>query len=157
MPVNPIPDGYHSVTPYLCVRDASAAIEFYKKAFSAEEFCRIPGPGGQGVMHAEIRINGSPLMLSDEMAEWGHLSAQSIGSSPVTIHLFVPDVDATIAKAVSHGAKVTAPATDMFWGDRYGKIKDPFGHNWSIATHMEDVTPEMMTERAQKAFAGTGA
>ena len=150
MPVKPIPDGYHTLTPYLCVRDAGAAIEFYKKALGAEERCRMPGPGGHGILHAEVKIGDSILMLSDEMPDWGHLSPQSIGNTPVTIHLFVPDVDAAIAKAESHGAKVTQPATDMFWGDRYGKIQDPFGHNWSLATHIEDVTPEQMTERMKQ-------
>ena len=156
MPVKPIPDGYHTVTPYLCVRDAGTAIDFYKRALGAEERCRMPGPGGQGVMHAEIKVGDSIVMLSDEMAEWGHLSAESIGNTPVTLHLFVPDVDAAIAKAVSQGAKLTAPVTDMFRGDRYGKIQDPFGHNWSIATHIEDVPPEQMPERAQKDFAEMG-
>lgn len=153
MPVKPIPDGYHTLTPYLCVRDAGAAIEFYKNALGAEERCRMPGPGGHGILHAEIKIGDSILMLSDEMAEWGHLSAQSIGNTPVTIHLFVPDVDAAIAKAESHGAKVTQRACDMFWGDRYGKIQDPFGHNWSLATHIEDVPLDQMADRANKAFA----
>ena len=157
MPVKPIPDGYHTVTPYLCVRDAGAAIDFYKKALGAEERCRMPGPGGQGIMHAEVKIGDSILMLSDEMPDWGHLSPQSIGNTPVTIHVFVPDVDAAIANAESHGAKVTQPPCDMFWGDRYGKIQDPFGHSWSIATHIEDVAPEQMGERAAKAFAEMGA
>ena len=157
MPVKPIPDGYHTVTPYLCLRDAGAAIDFYKRALGAEERCRMPGPGGQGVMHAEIKIGDSIVMMSDEMADCGYLSAQSIGNSPVTLHVFVADVDAAIAKAESHGAKVIMPATDMFWGDRYGRIQDPFGHLWSIATHIEDVPPEQMPERAQKAFAEMGA
>ena len=157
MPVKPIPDGYHTLTPYLCVRDSGAAIDFYKKAFGAEERCRMPGPGGQGIMHAEIKIGDSIVMLSDEMPDWGHLGPQSIGNTPVTIHVFVADVDAAIARAESHGAKVTQPPTDMFWGDRYGKIQDPFGHNWSIATHIEDVSPEQMGERASKAFAEWGA
>ena len=157
MPVKPIPDGSHTVTPYLCVRDAGAAIEFYKKALGAEERCRMPGPGGHGILHAEIKIGDSILMLSDEMPDWGHLGPQSIGNTPVTIHVFVPDVDAAIAKADSHGAKVTQPSCDMFWGDRYGKIQDPLGHNWSLATHLEDVPPEQMGERASKAFAQWGA
>ena len=151
MPVKAIPDGYHTITPYLCVRDANAAIEFYKKAFAAEELGRLPGPDGK-VMHAEIRIGDSRLMLSDEMPEWGHLGPQSIGNTPVTLHVYVQDVDAAVAKAVSHGAKVTAPVSDMFWGDRYGKIQDPFGHAWSLATRKEDLSIEEMGRRMRAEF-----
>ena len=142
-----IPQGMHSVTPHLICAGAAKAIEFYKQAFGAEESARLPGPDGR-LMHAAIRIGDSQVMLVDEMPEWGALGPKSLKGSPVTIHLYVDDVDAVVARAVSAGAKVTMPVADQFWGDRYGKLEDPFGHHWSVATHVRDVS----MEEAQKAM-----
>jgi PhnB protein len=141
--VKPIPDGMHTVTPHLVCRGASDAIEFYKQAFSAVEEGRLPGPQGK-IMHAMIRIGDSAVMLVDEMPEWNSLGPKSLNGTPVTIHLYVADVDATVERAVAAGAKITMPVADMFWGDRYGKIEDPFGHHWSIGTHIRDVSREEM-------------
>ena len=137
--VKPIPDGMHSLTPHLVCADAAAAIEFYKTAFGAVELTRLPGPSGK-LMHGAVRIGDSVLMLVDEMPEWGALGPKSLKGSPVTIHLYVTDVDAAVAQAVAAGAKVTMPVADMFWGDRYGVLEDPFGHHWSVATHTRDTT-----------------
>ncbi|HOB33122.1 MAG TPA: VOC family protein, partial [Verrucomicrobiota bacterium] len=139
--VKPVPDGYHTVTPYLVVQDAARAIDFYTKAFGAQEICRMPAPDGKKVMHAEVQIGTSRVMLADEFPEGGWLAPQN-GTSPVTIHLYVEDADATFNQAVSAGAQVRMPLADTFWGDRFGTITDPFGHSWSIATHKEDLTPE---------------
>jgi PhnB protein len=139
--VNPIPSGYHSVTPYLVVNDASRAIEYYKQAFKAKETVRMAGPGGK-IGHAELKIGDSMLMLSDEMG--GNRSPQSLGGSPVSIFLYVENVDSVFNEAVKAGAKGDAPPQDMFWGDRFGKLTDPFGHQWALATHVEDVAPEEM-------------
>jgi len=147
--VKAIPDGMHSVTPHLICAGAADAIEFYKKAFNAVEEGRLPGPQGR-LMHAMIRIEGSAVMLVDEMPEWGALGPKSLKGSPVTIHLYVGDVDAFVARAVGAGAKITMPLDDMFWGDRYCKLEDPFGHHWSVATHKRDVTPEEMKQAMQK-------
>lgn len=138
--IKPVPDNMHSITPHLICAGAADAIEFYKKAFNAVEEMRLPGQKGR-LMHAMIRIEGSAVMLVDEMPEWGALGPKSLKGSPVTIHIFVPDADAFFARAVAAGAKVLMPLEDMFWGDRYGKIEDPFGHHWSIATHVRDVSP----------------
>jgi PhnB protein len=143
--VKPIPDGMHSVTPHLVCAGAAEAIEFYKKAFGAVEQARLPGPQGK-IMHAMIRIGDSAVMLVDEMPEWGALGPKSLKGSSVTIHLYVDDVDAFVAHAVKAGAKVTMPVADMFWGDRYGKLEDPFGHHWSVGTHMRDVSMEEMQQ-----------
>ena len=129
--VNPIPEGMHTVTPHLICAGAGAAIDFYKKAFGATETSRMPGPGGK-LMHASIRIGDSAVMLVDEMPEWGSLGPKALKGSPVVIHLYVDDVDAFTARAVAAGAKVTMPVADMFWGDRYGQLEDPFGHRWEI-------------------------
>ena len=145
-----IPDGYHTVTPYLIVNDAAAAIEFYKKAFGATELMRMPKPDGK-IGHAEIRIGDSPVMLADETPEMGARSPRTIGGSPVSIFLYVDDVDTTFAKAVNAGAKVERPVADQFYGDRTGGAQDPFGHVWYIATHVEDVSPEEMKKRAAAA------
>jgi uncharacterized glyoxalase superfamily protein PhnB len=142
-----IPQGMHSVTPHLVCAGAAKAIEFYKQAFGAEEGARLPGPDGR-LMHASVKIGDSQVMLVDEMPEWGALGPKSLKGSPVTIHLYVDDVDAVVARAVSAGAKVTMPVADQFWGDRYGKLEDPFGHHWSVATHVRDVS----MEEAQKAM-----
>lgn len=139
----------HSITPHLICAGAADAIEFYKKAFNAEEGGRLPGPDGR-IMHAMIRIAGSPVMLVDEMPEWGALGPKSLKGSPVTIHIYVENVDAFAAQAVAAGAKITMPIADMFWGDRYGKLEDPFGHHWSVATHQREVSPEEMQEAMKK-------
>ena len=151
--IKPIPDGFHTLTPHLVCRDAAAAIAYYVKAFGAIEQGRLPGPDGR-LMHAMIRIGDSPLMLVDEMPEWGALGPQSLKGSPVTIHLYVEDVDAAVARAVDAGARITMPVADMFWGDRYGQIEDPFGHHWSIATHTRDVSPEKMQAAMSKQRSG---
>jgi PhnB protein len=145
--VRPVPEGYHTVTPYLCVRGAAQALEFYKKAFGARELMRIAQPDGR-VGHAEIQIGDSRIMLADEFPEYGRRSPQSIGGSPVGIHLFVEDVDAMARQAIAAGAKVVRPVADQFYGDRLGMVADPFGHTWSISTHKEDVPPEEIRRRA---------
>lgn len=155
MPVKPIPEGFSTVTPHLIIKGARKAIDFYKKAFGAEELFSMPGPGG-AVMHAEIKIGNSMIMIADEFPDWGCLSPASLNGSPVTVHLYVPDCDAVFKKATQAGAEAVMPPTDMFWGDRYGKLKDPFGHSWSVATHKEDLTPEECAKRAAEAMAGGG-
>jgi PhnB protein len=149
----PIPEGYHTATPYLIVKDAAKAIEFYKKAFGAAEMMRMTQPDGR-VGHAEIKIGDSPIMLADEFPEMGARSPQSLGGSPVSILLYVQDVDALTSQAITAGAKVVRPVKDQFYGDRSGSLEDPFGHQWHIATHVEDVPPEEMKKRA--AAAGRG-
>jgi PhnB protein len=146
----PIPDGYHTATPYLIVNGAAQAIEFYKKAFGATELMRMAQPGGK-IGHAEIKIGDSPIMLADESPDVGARSPQSIGGSPVSIMLYVEDVDRIFSQAVAAGAKVKRPVADQFYGDRTGGIEDPFGHLWYIATHKEDVSPEEMRKRAAAA------
>ena len=141
----PIPAGMHSVTPHLVCAGAAAAIEFYKKAFNAVETSRLPGPDGK-LMHAAVRIGDSTVMLTDESPDWGCFGPRSLKGSPVTIHLYVDDVDAVVDQAVKAGGKIVMPVEDMFWGDRYGKLEDPFGHQWSVATHLREVTPEEMKE-----------
>ena len=143
--VKPIPDGMHALTPHLICADAAAAIDFYKAAFGAVELVRLPGPQGK-LMHGSVRIGDSALMLVDEAPEWNMLGPKALKGSPVTIHLYVTDVDATVAQAVAAGAKITMPIADMFWGDRYGTLEDPFGHRWSVATHTRDTTPEEMRQ-----------
>ena len=138
---SPIPEGMHSVTPHLVCEGAADAIEFYKKAFNAIELSRLPAPDGK-VMHASIRIGDSTVMLVDDAPTWGMLGPKALKGSPVYIHLYVEDVDAFTAQAVAAGAKVTMPIADMFWGDRYGQLEDPFGHRWSVATHVKDVSPD---------------
>ena len=145
----PIPEGMHSVTPHIVVAGAADAIEFYKKAFGAVEEARLPGPGGK-LMHAMIRIGGGAIMLADEFPEWNSLGPRALKGTSVTIHLYVPDVDAFFARATKAGAKVVMPLDDMFWGDRYGIVEDPYGHRWSMATHVRDVTPQEMAEAMQK-------
>jgi PhnB protein len=150
--VNPIPKGYHSVTPYLTVNDAARALEFYKRAFGAQEVVRMDGPDGK-IGHAEIKIGDSIVMLGDEMPGMGNRSPQSLGGTTAGVMLYVENVDTVFNQAVSAGAQVEAPVADMFWGDRYGKLKDPFGHSWSVATHMEDVAPAEMAKRMKDATA----
>ena len=141
----PLPEGMRSVTPHIVCAGASDAIEFYKKAFNAVEISRLAGEDGK-VMHAEVRIGDSVVMLVDESPEWGMLGPKTLKGSPVTIHLYVDDVDAVVEQAVQAGAKVTVPVEDMFWGDRYGKLEDPFGHQWSVATHLREVSPEELKQ-----------
>lgn len=155
MSARPVPDGFHSVTPHLVVRDAPAALRFYKAAFGAEEMVRHPGPDGRSIMHAELRIGDSNVMLSDEYAELGVWSPMSVGGSAVTLHLYVHDVDAAFDRAVQAGARVTMPLTNTFWGDRYGQISDPFGHHWSLATRKLNLTPEEIVQGAREAFGVT--
>ena len=152
--IKPIPSGFHTLTPHLVVKGASKAIEFYKKAFGAEEIRRVPGPDGKSVLHADLKIGDSHVFLVDEFPEMDCRGPQSIGGTPVTIHMFVEDVDAAFSKAVAAGAQVKMPLSDMFWGDRYGLLTDPFGHAWSMASHKEDLTPEEIGKRAQGACAG---
>jgi uncharacterized glyoxalase superfamily protein PhnB len=142
----------HTITPHLVCAGAADAIEFYKKAFGATEMLRMPGPGGK-LIHAMLRIGDSPLMLVDEFQEWGSKSPNTLNGTAVTIHLQVPDADALFARAVEAGATVVMPMADMFWGDRYGIVSDPFGHAWSIATHIKDMTPEEMAQASREACA----
>ena len=139
--VKPIPDGARSLTPHLICAGAADAIEFYQRAFGAVERFRLPDPRGR-LMHACIRIGDCELMLVDEFPEHGVLGPKALKGSPVTIHHFVEDVDAAVARAVAAGARITMPIADMFWGDRYAQLEDPFGHRWSVATHQRDLTPE---------------
>jgi len=144
-PVRPIPEGFHSITPALTCKDAARAIEFYKSVFGATEIMRMPGPGGV-IMHAELRIGDSVIFLNDEIPD---MAAAPGGSSinPVYLFLYTEDVDSVYSRAISMGSKATMPVTNMFWGDRYGKFNDPFGHSWGVATHVEDVAPEEMKRR----------
>lgn len=141
------PEGYHTLTPYLAVDNAAEAIEFYKRAFGAEERLRMPAPDGS-IMHAELRIGDSVVMMGDENPDLGAPSPKTLGGSPAGVMIYVEDVDATFERAVAAGAKEEAPPMDMFWGDRFGKLVDPFGHKWSLATHIEDVGEEEMAKRA---------
>ncbi len=150
MPVKPIPDGYHSVTPYLVCRGAAKAIDYYKSVFGAEEVMRMPAPGGR-VGHAELRIGDSVVMLADENPEVGARSPESVGGTPVSLMVYVADVDATYKKALAGGAREIRALANQFYGDRSGTITDPFGHQWTIATHVEDVSPEEMQRRMAKA------
>ena len=151
--VKPIPDGYGSVTPYLIVNGAARAIEFYKQAFGATETFRMEGPGGR-VGHAKIKIGDSHIMLADEHPEMGARGPQTIGGSPISLVLYVEDVDATVSQAVEAGAKLTRPVKNQFYGDRTGGLEDPFGHAWYVATHVEDVSEEEMHKRAAAAHQG---
>ena len=149
----PIPDGYHTATPYLIVGGAGNAIEFYKKAFGATELFRFPTPDGK-IGHAEIKIGDSPIMLADEYPEMGYKGPQSLGGSPVSIMIYVEDVDTIFNQAVAAGATVKEGVSDKFYGDRMGTVTDPFGHVWHVATHKEDVSLEEMQERAKAAHGG---
>ena len=149
----PIPDGYHTATPYLIIGGAGDAIEFYKRAFGAKELFRFPMPGGK-IGHAEIKIGDSPIMLADEFAEMGYKGPQSLGGSPVSIMIYVTDVDTVFNQAVAAGATVKEAVSDKFYGDRMGTVTDPFGHVWHVATHKEDVSLEEMEKRAKAAHGG---
>jgi PhnB protein len=149
-----IPEGFHAITPAIVVRNATQAIEFYKKAFGAQELSRMLGPDKKTIAHAELKIGDSIVFLSDEFPGAPCESPQKLGGTSVTLHLYVPDVDSSFKKAVGAGAKENMPVQDMFWGDRYGRVVDPFGHIWGILTHKEDVSPQEMEKRAE-AFAKT--
>lgn len=151
MSVKPVPDGYHTVTPYLVIKGAADAIDFYKKAFGATDSGQMTDPSGK-VVHAEIRIGDSAIMLSDEIPEMGARGPQSLGGSPVSLLLYVPDVDALFDQAVAAGATVQRPLEDQFYGDRSATVSDPFGHTWTIASHIEDVSPEEMERRMEAAM-----
>ena len=153
--VKPIPSGFHHEMWRQCVKGASQAIEFYKKAFGAQEIGRMAGPDGKSILHADLKIGDSHVFLVDEMPEMGCRGPESTGGTPVTIHMYVEDVDAAFGKAVAAGATVRMPLADMFWGDRYGVLTDPFGHAWSLASHKEDLTPEEIRKGAQAACAPT--
>ncbi len=156
--VKPVPEGFHTITPHLVVRNAEQAIAFYKKAFGAEEIARMTDPGGGGIMHAELKIGDSMLMLVDEMPQMqGWVSPQKLGGTTVAMALYVEDADALFNRAVEAGATVVMPMMDAFWGDRYGKVADPFGHMWEICTHKEDLSPEEIGKRAQAFFAQMGS
>ena len=146
---NPIPQGFTAVTPHLVISGVKEALEFYKKAFGAREVLRLDGPDGK-VMHAEVEMFGCRLMLAEEAPQWGALGPRSLKGSPVKIHLYVSDVDAAVDRAVKAGAKVTMAVADQFWGDRYGTLQDPFGHEWGVATHVREVSPEEMDEAMRK-------
>lgn len=154
--VKPIPEGYHSITPYLFLKNAAAAIEFYKNVFGATERFRMPGPDGS-IMHAEMQFGDSVVMMADENPKVGALSPQSIGGSATLLMIYIPDVDGVVKKAVGAGAKVIREVKDQFYGDRSGSIVDPFGHLWSVATHIEDVAPEEMEKRAAAAMGQAAA
>jgi PhnB protein len=152
MATKPIPDGYHTLIPYLAVDDATEAIEFYKKAFGAKERVRMPGPDGT-IGHAELELGDSILMLADPFPQFSARPPKELGGTTTSIFMYSEDVDAAVKKAVDAGATVLMEPDDMFWGDRFGSVSDPFGHVWAIATHKEDLTPEEMAERSKVAMA----
>ena len=156
MTIKSIPDGYHSVTPYLSIKGAAEAIEFYKRAFSATELFRLVAPNGE-IGHAEIKIGDSPIMLADPCEEGAFRNPQSLGGSSVGLHVYVEDVDALFVQAVDAGAKAVRPVQDQFYGDRTGTLEDPFGHVWFLATHKEDLSPEEINRRAEALFKQGGA
>jgi PhnB protein len=150
---NPVPQGFHTVTPALVVRGAAEAIDFYKKALGAQELMRMPSPDGK-ITHAELKIGDSIIFISDEFPNMGvPRSPQTVGGCTTTLHLYVPDVDASFKQAIDAGGKATMPVADMFWGDRFGSFSDPFGHHWGILTHKEDLSAEEMEARAQDFYA----
>lgn len=153
--VKAIPDGYHSVTPYLIIKGAGAAIDFYKEAFGATELFRMEHEGRIG--HAEIKIGDSPIMIADEFPDMGHVGPKTLGGTPVGIMIYVEDVDTIYNRAISKGGVEVKPLQDQFYGDRSGTLTDPFGHQWTVATHKEDVTPEEMDKRMAAAKAGAAS
>lgn len=152
MAAKPIPDGFRTVTPHLIIQGAAEAMEFYKKAFGAEETARMPGPDGKSVMHGQLKLGDSVLMVAEEQPEMGSQSPARLGGSPVCISLYVEDCDAVAKKAIDAGCTELFPVQDMFWGDRYGQISDPYGHVWEIMTHKEDLTPEEMGKKMAEQF-----
>jgi PhnB protein len=154
MAVKPIPEGYHSITPYLAVDDAAGAIEFYKRAFGARERVRMPTPDGK-VAHAELGIGDSLIMLSDPFGEEQIKTPKALGTTTMGIFLYTEDVDEVYKQAIDAGATSTQEPEDMFWGDRFARVTDPYGHSWQIATHVEDVPPEEMEKRSREAMAST--
>ena len=156
MPTKPIPEGYHSLNPYLAVDDAARAIEFYTQAFGAKERMRMPGPDGK-IGHAELEIGDSIVMLSDPFPQASTKPPKELGGTSASVFMYVEDVDSVVQDAIDAGATITMPVENQFWGDRFGSITDPFGHLWSIATHVEDVPPAEMEERAKKAMAEMGS
>ena len=155
MPVSPIPEGYHSVTPYLVMKNAAAAIEFYKEAFGAVELLRMAAPGGK-IGHAEIKIGDSPVMLADEYPDMGFKGPESLGGTPVSLMVYVDDVDKIYPQAIASGGKEVRPLQNQFYGDRSGTLTDPFGHVWTVSTHVEDVTEEELAKRAEAAMKKAG-
>ena len=155
MPTKAIPEGYHTLTPHLPVDDAKKALEFYKRAFGATERSRMPGPDGK-IAHAEIQIGDSVIMTSDPFPQSSTKSPKEIGGTTASVFLYVEDVDSVVQDAVDAGGQITMPIEDMFWGDRFGQVTDPFGHIWQIATHVEDVAPAEMEKRAAEAMASMG-
>lgn len=149
-----IPEGFHSVTPMVMFKDARKALEFYKRAFGAQELFAMPGPDGKGVMHAELRIGDSIIMMGEENPHEPCKSAETIGGSPVSFYIYLENVDAAFRRAVEAGAETRMPVQEMFWGDRVGTVQDPFGYAWSLATHVKDLTPDEIRQGAQAAFAG---
>ena len=154
--IKPIPDGYHAVTPCVTLKNSREAIEFYKKAFGAEVLCIFPTPDGKNTVHAAIQIGNSILMMGDERPPWTCKSAETLDSSPVSFYVYVPNADAAFKQAVAAGASIIMPVADMFWGDRCGTLKDPFGYSWTIATHTRDLTQEEIQEGAKSFFANAG-
>jgi PhnB protein len=152
--VNPIPEGYHSITPYICIKGAAAAIDYYKEVFGATELFRMAGPDGK-IGHAEIKIGNSPIMLADEHPDIEFVSPQTLGGTPFGLMIYVEDCDTMFKQAISGGAKEMKPLQNQFYGDRSGTLKDPFGHVWTVATHVEDVAPEEMERRAAAAHGGS--
>jgi len=153
--VSPVPASFHTITPQLTVRDAARAMDFYKRAFGAREVMRMASPDGK-IMHAELKIGDSLFFLGDEFPESGCRSPQSLGGTSASLHVYVPNVDAAFKRAVDAGAEARMPVSDMFWGDRYGKVADPFGHEWGLATHKEDLTPSQQKKRAEAFFKQAG-
>ncbi len=149
----PVPDGMNTVTPHLVCKDAARAVEFYKKAFGAEELFRMNTPDGKKVLHVSLRIGNSAIMLAEEAPDWGSLGPETLNGTTVSMHLYVNDADSAFDQAVKAGATIKMPLADMFWGDRYGLLSDPFGHVWAVATHVRDVSLEEMKEGA-KAMCG---
>ena len=156
MAAQPIPEGYHTVTPYLAVEDAAKAIEYYEKAFGAKEVVRMTAPDGS-IGHAELEVGDSHVMLSDPFPQASTKPPKELGGTSVSVHMYVDDADAVAKQAVDAGGTVLMEVADQFWGDRFGTIQDPFGHTWSIATHVEDVSPEEVAERAKAAMAEMGS
>ena len=152
----PIPEGRPGVIPHLVVKGAAEAIEFYVRAFGAVEVFRMPMPDGEGIVHAELQLGDCRIFITDEFPQWGSTAPETLGGSPVVLHLQVADIDRSFERAVAAGAEPTMPPADMFWGDRYGKLRDPFGHEWAMATHVRDVPLEEMAEAMKQAMAAPG-